>query len=300
MVRTFIGGCAVLLLAGAGGCGDAPPRSGEPAEGSVSTPGGTNDFPLTVIDDEGASVTFERPPGTIVSLVPSATGILRAMDLTDRLVGRTHYDTNPELAHLPSVGGGLEPSPERLISLDPELVLRFAAESDRATPGHLDRAGVPHLAILPDRIEDIRRIIGLLGRVTGRPGAADSLVQAMDRELEEVARAVHGAPRPRAVFLLGGDPPWLVGPGTFLHELLEVAGARNAFEDLSDRYAPVSVEEVIRREPDLLVSFANVRIPRALSGIPVRTVPPEIQAPGHEVAASARVLARTLHPDRLP
>jgi iron complex transport system substrate-binding protein len=261
---------------------------------------GTGDFPRTVVDDEDRRWTFQAPPQTILSLVPSATGALRAMGLQDRLVGRTDHDTDPVLAHLPSVGGGLEPSPERLISLSPDLVIRFAAESDRSTPAHLDRAGIPHLALRPDAIDDIRRAIGLLGRVTGRTFEADSLVRALDRDLAEVAGSVEGAPRRRVAFLLGGDPPWLVGPGTFLHEILEVAGGENVFGDLDNRYAPVSVEELVRRRPDVLVTFPNARIPIGLEAVPVRRVPAELQSPGYQVGSSARLLARVLHPERFP
>jgi iron complex transport system substrate-binding protein len=299
MARAPSLGCVLVLLAGSVGCGEGP-EPGEQGSGTFRTVEGTGDFPRTVVDDEDRRWTFQAPPQTILSLVPSATGALRAMGLQDRLVGRTDHDTDPVLAHLPSVGGGLEPSPERLISLSPDLVIRFAAESDRSTPAHLDRAGIPHLALRPDAIDDIRRAIGLLGRVTGRTFEADSLVRALDRDLAEVAGSVEGAPRRRVAFLLGGDPPWLVGPGTFLHEILEVAGGENVFGDLDNRYAPVSVEELVRRRPDVLVTFPNARIPIGLEAVPVRRVPAELQSPGYQVGSSARLLARVLHPERFP
>jgi iron complex transport system substrate-binding protein len=299
MARALFVGCVLVLLAGSSGCGEGP-ETDEQGPGASRAVEGTGDFPLTVVDDEDRRWTFQTSPQMILSLVPSATDALRAMGLEDRLVGRTDYDTDPALAHLPSVGGGLEPSPERLISISPDLVVRFAAESDRATPAHLDRAGIPHLAVRPDQVDDIRRAIGLLGRVTGRSFEADSLIRALDRELAEVAGAVEGAPRPRVAFLLGGDPPWLVGPGTFLHEILEVAGGENVFSDLENRYAPVSVEELVRRTPEVLITFPNARIPIGLEGVPVRRVPAELQTPGYQVAASARILARALHPERFP
>jgi iron complex transport system substrate-binding protein len=299
MARALFLGCALFLLAGVPGCGDAPEQD-EPAFGASRQVEAAGAFPRTIVDDEGRSVTFQAPPRTVLSLVPSTTEVLRALGLQDRLVGRTDFDADPALAHLPSVGGGLEPSPERLISLSPELVIRFAAESDRATPAHLDRAGIPHLAFRPDRIEDIRRTIRILGRVTDRVSEADSLIRALDRGLAEVEGSVAGAPRPRVAFLLGGDPPWLVGPGTFLHEILALAGGENVFGDLENQYAPVSVEELVRRRPELLVTFPNARIPRGLEGVPVRRVPAELQTPGYQVAASARTLARALHPDRFP
>jgi len=286
---------SLALLTGCGGDGHAP----EAPDGAGPT-NDTSGFPVAIVDDEGARISLSAAPTRIVSLVPSSTEILRAIGLTDHLVGRTDFDTDPDLAHLPSVGGGLEPSPERLISLEPDLVIRFGGESDRATPGHLDRSGIPHIAVRPDRIRDIRRIIALLGDATGRPESADSLLQVMDEELEALTRAVEGVSRPSVAFVLGGDPPWLVGPDTYLNELLELAGARNAFTDVGRDYAPMSVEEILRREVDLLLALPDARIPSALRDLPLRRVPGELQLPDHRVARSARILARTLHPERFP
>lgn len=292
----LIGSLLLGLLAGCGGDDPAPGAGGASPDVRAVHP----HFPVTVRDDEGRTVTLEHPPERIIALVPSATEALGALGLQELLVGRTDFDRDPEVAHLPSVGGGLEPSPERLIALEPDLVIRFAAESDRVTPVHLDRARIPHMAIRPDRIRDIRRILRLLGEVTGHPDDARELVEAMDRELDRVAAQVRDAPRPRVAFLLGGDPPWIVGPGTFLHELLEVAGARNAFQDLEGNYAPVSVEEVVRREVELILALEGARVPGALSYLPLRRVPDRVQAPGHRVGESARTLARVLHPELVP
>jgi iron complex transport system substrate-binding protein len=282
--------CLVLPALIVAGCADRDPPIDEAGRQA----------PLALVDDEGRTVALPAPAHRIVSLVPSATGILRALEAGDLLVGRTDFDTDPALAHLPSVGGGLGASVERIVALEPDLVIRFAAESDRATPRHLDAAGIPHLAVRPDRIRDIRRIVEILGDVAGRPEQADSLVRVMDRELDEVAERVGDAPTPRVAFLLGGDPPYVAGPGTFLNELLEVAGARNVFGDLASSYASVSVEEVARREVDLILTLQGSSLPSSLQSLPVRRVPDEVQSPGHRVGASARTLARILHPERFP
>ena len=96
--------------------------------------------------------------------------------------------------------------------------------------------------------------------MVGEPERADSLRQAMDRELDLVSLGVAGAPRPRIVFL-GGDPPSVAGPGTFLHELVEFAGGENAFADMEELYAPISLEEVLRRDVDLILAPEATPIP---------------------------------------
>ncbi len=273
-----------LLLFTLGGCGGD--RTGTP-DGAEANQGAPASDP-------------QAAPTRIVSLVPSATGILVALGREGLLVGRTDYDDGPSLSHLPSVGGGLGPSIESLVALRPDLVIRFEGESDPATTEQLDRAGIPHLGVRPDGIEDIRGIISTLGALTGGVAAADSLVRRMDARLDEVRRLVDGAPRPRALLLLGGDPPWAAGGETFLHELLEIAGGENVFADLGSLYAPVSLEEVARREVEVIVASEGTRIPGALSELRVIRVSPRMQIPGHDVGMWARELAHRLHPERVP
>jgi iron complex transport system substrate-binding protein len=281
-----------LLLLPLTGCGE-----GEPPP-APAAPGEESPFPLTLRDDAGREVILEEEPFRIVSLVPSATGIFRALGEGNRLVGRTDYDLDPELSRLPSVGGGLHPSVEQLVALAPDLVVRFEGESDQATPAALDAAGIQHIAVRPDTIGDIRRMIRTLARVTDAPEEGERLLTLLDGELARVRRLVEGQPRVRVAFILGGDPPWVAGQGTFLHELLEIAGGENVFGDVGPLYSPVSVEEVVRRAPTLLLAPDGARIPSGLTHLPLRRVPTDVQAPGHGVGSSAVEVARVIHPER--
>ncbi len=242
-------------------------------------------------------IELSKPPRRILSLVPSATEILVALGQEARLVGRTDYDTEPPVAHLPSVGGGLRPSIERVISLDPEIVVRFRAESDPVTPRQLDASGIAHVAIRPDRLEDIGRIIRLLGSMVGEEARADSLRTAMERDADAASREAGSRRSPRVALLLGGDPPTLAGPETFLSELLEAAGGRNAFPELEELYAPISLEEILIREPDLILAPEATPVPRPLAGIPHREFPVRVLTPGLRIGESIRLLSSLLGPD---
>lgn len=286
---------AVLLGLFLVGCAPGDDRGTVEREGEAGINGPMGSVEVT--DDAGRVWEFDSPPRRVISLVPSATGIIRALGLQDRLVGRTDYDRGSALASLPSVGGGLEPSLERLIGLEPDLVIRFEGPTDRATPDALDRMGTPHLAIRPDTIGDIHRIIEMVSVVMGVSDRGAALRARITGELEEVRESVEGLASPRVVFVLGGDPPWVAGAGTFLHELIEVVGGENVFGDTGPLYAPMSVEEVIGRDPELLLATEGARIPPSLGHLPVRRVPEEIQSPGAGVGQSAWTLARILHPD---
>ncbi len=286
-----LGALFLLLLPGLPACEDSEPRAESPAGG---------DSVLLLRDQAGRQVELARSPERIVSLVPSATGILRELGAEERLVARTDFDTAAVLDNLPSVGQGLRPSLERLVAHDPDLVIRFEGEQDRDTPAALDRAGIPHLGVRPDRVEDVLEMIRILGAVLERTARADSLRRGIVRELDAVRRRVEGRPRPRVAFLLGGDPPWVVTRGTFLHELLEVAGGQNVLADAGRLYAPVSVEEIVQRDVDLILVLESGSVPEQLASRPVRRLPDGVQSPGVHLARSARQISQVLHPELWP
>jgi len=268
-----------------------------------------------VTDDAGRTWSLAHPPERVLSLVPSATLLLLELGHGDRLVGRTEFDTDPRLAGLPSVGGGLGPSLEVMLSLRPDLVVRFEGPTDPETPRRLDQAGIPHLALRFDQVEDILRAAYLLDEAVGRagaggpgettepgrkPGSAGELVRGITTELEAVALAVTGGERPQVGILLGGDPPWMASPNTYIGQVVAIAGGDNVFADDTGLYAPISVEEVLRRRPDVLLLTDGARVPTALRGLPVLRAPASLGIPGPDIGAAAWAVARLLHPDRVP
>ena len=287
---------ATLLFAlAAGACGRDAPAAGT---------GGGDPVPAradAVVDAAGRSHAAGAPPERVLSLVPSATETLVALGAGDLLVGRTDHDTEPAVAALPSVGGGLQPDLETLLSLRPDLVVRFAGPSDPGTPERLDAAGIAHFAVRPDGVADVRAMIEGLGALVARRDEAAALVARIDERLAGVRARVAGRAPVRVAYLLGGSPPWVAGPGTFIHELMVTAGGVNVFGDLGDLYAPVSVEELFARDVDLFVVAAGAELdPRVRGGVPVREAPGGLETPGPHLGVSAEAMARLLHPDAVP
>ena len=253
-------------------------------------------FPLEVTDDSGMRHRFASAPTRIISLVPSATETLLALGVRNHLVGRTDYDDLAALAELPSVGGGLQPNLEVLVSLRPDLVVRFGGESDRATADRLSDLGSPHFAIQPDGIADVRAIVERLGAITGTGDTADSILAGMRRALDDVADRVAGLPRRNVIYLMGGEPPWVAGPGTYIHELMAAGGADNVFGDLDGLYGPISLEELITREVDLIL-VSSGEVPRQLSDVDHAPVPSWVEVPGPRLGEAATAIARLIHPE---
>lgn len=286
-------GLAILLSS----CG--PTEAPSEDTGTASSRDGGDDG-IRVEDDAGREIVLPRPPRRIVSLVPSATEILVALGAGNRIVARTDYDSIPDLRSLPSVGGGLHPNLERLVAIDPDLVIRFAGPSDRDTPARLTDLGIPHLAVRPDGIDDVRRSVRMLAKVTGAGERGDSLVAGLDSVLARVSERVRSRPAPSVAFVLGGSPPWVAGPGTFVDELLGVAGGRNAFSDLGELYGPVSREAFVSRPVDVVITSQRGGLDFLPSDVPIHRVSPRLETPGLDLGESARTLAGILHPEAFP
>jgi iron complex transport system substrate-binding protein len=251
---------------------------------------------INVVDASGSQRFFATPARRVISLVPSATQTLRALRTDSLLVGRTDFDVQDWLAHLPSVGGGLQPNLEEIVALSPDLVIRFHGEQDSRTPARLDDLGIMHIAVRPDRLQDLYAGAILLGRVTGADSAADSLVRALEAGLAELSQRVEQLPRLRAVYVLGGTPPWVAGPDTYIDEIIRLVGGDNAFQDLGVLYSAVSPEELRAREIDVvLVSDASQFDATLTPQARIVEIGDALEIPGPHVVDAAWRVAELLH-----
>lgn len=284
---------ALLCAAVLGACG---PADGDRSDASGSE-NGTPAAGIELVDDHGDTLALSAPARRVISLVPAMTEAVHRFGASDRLVARTDYDTLAALADLPSVGGGLGPNLEVIRTLDPDVVVSFAGESDPRTSAGLRSFDIAEFAVRPDGIDDVPRIITQLGRLTGRESGADSLVGQIRADLQAVRGAVAQLSPVEAAYLLGGSPPLAAGPGTFLSELLELGGGRNMLSDLPELYAPVSPEALRSRGIRVILVSEGTRLDsRIADAVRVATVPNWVELPGPRLGEAAWVVARALHP----
>lgn len=277
-------------------CADAGDSPG--TEAGAESAGDTSEIPTGVITDAaGVAHIPSAPPTRIISLVPSATESLVAIGATDLLIARTDFDELTEVAQLPSIGAGLQPNLEAILAQGPDLVIYFFGSSDEATPRRLSEAGIRAFGVRPDRIEDVRRIILDLGRLTNHTENAEALLSEMDSAMAEVSARIRGLPRVRTLFSLGGDPPWVAGPDSYVSELITAAGGENVFSDIGALYSPTSLEEFLVREIDVVLMGPDGEISDRIRSLPVQRLPAFVGLPGPRLHLAARAIAEALHPD---
>jgi iron complex transport system substrate-binding protein len=191
----------------------------------------------------------------VVSLLPAATETVAELGVPERVVGRTRYDTEPWLDKVPSVGGGLDPNLEAMVALRPDLVVAWESPTGSRVRERLESLGIAVYAAATRDTAAIYRTIEGLGRLLGRVPAADSLAGRIRAELDSVRATVPPGPRPSVLYVVGADPPMIAGLDNFIAELIEVAGG-DPIAIAGDRKGlspQVSLEELIRRQPDIVI-----------------------------------------------
>ncbi len=268
MIRPRWWTCRTLaLLTLAAACGGSPQQP-------QATP--HTDF----IDPDGLALTLpDLPARRIVSTMQSATEWVVILGATDHLVARTDFDRQPELAELPSIGGGLDPSPEVVASLTPDLVLGWQNRASRDLATALRPLGIPILALETNDTSDMFRHLHSLGAVTGKTARADSLATSLRAELQQLRSECPATPPERVMLVLWSDPPMTTGPGTWVATLLETACFANVFDDIGMPWPTVSLEAILDRQPDWLLTS---------SGAPGQRLADFRQRPGWRDLAAVR------------
>lgn len=208
---------------------------------------------ILLLDDQGDTTALAAPARRIVSLIPTTTEILFAIEAGDRIIGRTLWCDYPAAAiSIPSLGDGLQPNTELIVAATPDLVILYRSPQNAQAAGRLRSLGIPTIQLRVDRMEDVARATSLLGLATGLVAQADSLNHLVQAEVTAATRT--RAEAPGIVVLVWDQPPMVIGAGSFLHELITMVGARNVFEDLVLASAPVSLEAIAARQPDFILT----------------------------------------------
>lgn len=312
--RRFAAVAAVLLMlaiAISAGCAGK-----KPASAPQQAPG---PFPLTVTDGLGRSVTIQAEPQRIISLAPSCTEILFALGLGSRVVGVDKFSNYPpEVAGIEKVGGFSDPSVEKIASLKPDLLLGTSMHK-KFLP-QFEALGAPVLLLEPRNVDGVLADIRLVGRATGRPEAAEKLAQQISERIERVRSKVQTVPvdqRPWVYYEVYSEPIMTVGPGTLIHQLIELAGGRNIAYDAQTDYPEFSSEVIIQRNPDVIIfpsfhgsaaltpeklrarpGWARIRAVREGRVYPIDA--DIISRPGPRIADAVEELAHLILPQQFP
>jgi iron complex transport system substrate-binding protein len=197
-------------------------------------------------------------PERIIALAPSAAETVHALGLGERVVGVGEYvQWPPELAAKPRLGGLFNPDFESIVALRPDLAILL--EGEESLRERLEAVGVEVLTVPSDSLGDVERAVELVAARCGVRERGDEVLKQWRLELLPQPLSLEPEEGVLSVALVvGRDPQRLgdmvvAGPDTFFDELLGRLGALNAFGDVTARYPQIGVEEILRRQPDVVL-----------------------------------------------
>jgi iron complex transport system substrate-binding protein len=267
--------------------------------------------------------TVGAQPRRIVSTAPSITEMLYALGLGDRVVGVTTYcHYPPEAAKKPKIGTYVEPSLEAIASLKPDLVI--IQKNPIQLQSKLERLGLHVLEVRHDNIAQVFESITKIGDAAGAGDRASQLVASLRRSLDAIHSRVAKLPGTRVMFIVGRAPDRMediiaIGQASYLNELMELAGGVNVFRDSVAPYPKVGMEEILARNPHVIVDMGDMARTVGVSEQHKKSVValwnryPSVDAvrnhrvfavaadvyvvPGPRMVEAARQFGRMLHPE---
>lgn len=284
------------------GCAQATPTVAPPA--------------VTVVNDAQRTVEITGVPERIISLAPSNTEVLFALGLGDKVVGVTDLCDYPEEAQEIEKVGFVEINLEKIVDLEPDLVLYIGGTAQLEKTQTMEDLGLTVLVLAPSDIEGIFADIELVGRTTGTEDEAADLVSELRARMDEVLSRVAQAKRQPLVFyeLDATDParPWTAGPGSFIDALITMAGGVNLGASAEMEWAQFSTEEVIAQDPEIIIlGDANYGVTAesveerpgwgVITAVKAGAIYPIddtlVSRPGPRIVDGLEELARIIHPE---
>lgn len=211
--------------------------------------------PITVQDDRGRKISLPHPAQRIVSLLPSLTESVCALQACNRLVGTDRFSNWPaSVLALPKLGGLEDTQIERIVSLKPDLVL--AALSSRVIE-RLESLGLTVLALEAKTLPDTRRVLQTLALALGQPGQGDVVWARIETQMAAAAARVPAALRGKKVYFEVSAAPYAAGESSFIGETLIKLGLGNVVPASMGPFPKLNPEFVVRAQPDLVMAAAR-------------------------------------------
>jgi iron complex transport system substrate-binding protein len=206
-------------------------------------------------DDAGRNVAIPDHVHRVVSLSPSLTNTVYALNAESDLVGITNYTVYPhQAAHeKESVGAVVNPSLEKIVALHPDLVLALPEFNGAETIQGLERIGVPVFLFNTGNLANIYRTVELVGRVMGREREATALNANLKARENKVREQSANREKITVLLVLSIDPLITAGKNAFITEMISAAGARSVTDDLSRDWEQLNIEAILPRKPDYIV-----------------------------------------------
>jgi len=205
-------------------------------------------------DETGRKVRIPDSPKRIVSMAPSLTEILFTLGLREEIVGVTDFCDYPEAALTKQrIGGFVNPSIEKIVSLKPDLIFGIKDGNRLDTVRRLSDLGFSVYVVDPTGFDGVVKTIKNIGEVVRRREKSTEIVRKITKKKEAVVRLTQSLPRPKVFFQVGYSPIVTVGRGSLGDDLIRLAGGRSISENESGSYPVYGVETILSKAPEVII-----------------------------------------------
>ncbi|MDQ2820081.1 MAG: cobalamin-binding protein [Pseudomonadota bacterium] len=210
---------------------------------------------ITVIDDDGNTVTLQKPAQRIVALAPHVTELLFAAGGGAKIVGAVSYSDFPEAAkRIPQIGSNRQIDMERVIAMQPDLIVVWMHGSSERQIDELRKLGIPMFHSEPRKLGDIADSVQKMGRLMGTEAVADPAAASLRRELATLTTRYANRPPVRMFYQVWDKPLYTLNGAHIVSDAMRVCGGVNIFATLKVTAPVVNVEAVLQEDPEAIFS----------------------------------------------
>ena len=270
----------------------------------------------TFVDDAGRKLYLAKVPNRVVSLAPSITEMLFALGLDEQIVGVTDFCNYPPAALAKPKIGYARPNLESLVALKPDFIVAPQEFLRADLLGNLEQLKIPVFLLEPKSVEDILAQIQSLGKIFNKTSASDTVTKTMRDRIAQVSARIASSQKKRVLYVLNSHPLITVGPGSYIHQMIGLAGGINIAAGTSSPYPRLNLETVLKEDPEVLIFpvGSSESVPKSeqaewnrwenLSAVrnrQFRDVSSDaLNRPGPRVVEGLEHLARAIHPEAYP
>ncbi|MGI6226590.1 MAG: ABC transporter substrate-binding protein [Peptococcales bacterium] len=261
------------------------------------------------VDSLERKVAINDSPGKVISLAPAITEILFALDQGDKVVGVTDYCDYPEEAlNKPKIGDFENPNLELIVSAQPDIIL-VASGIQTDLISKFEELNIPVFCLDARTIDQILSNIKMVGQIMDAEEKALEITQTMEAKIENIQEKVKNQENPLVFFEVWDSPLMSAGPGTFIDDMIALAGGINFAKDQKSEFPQINFETLVEANPDVYIAIAhqkqdqiadrpNYEALKAVQNNRIYTVEDDlVTLPGPRIVNGLEEIAKAIHPE---
>ena len=270
-------------------------------------------FPIAITDVFGSTITIEKKPERIVALAPSTVEVLYRLGLGDKIVGVTDYCDYPlEAKDKPKVGNFNGYNIEKILEAKPDIILAGTGIPKDIYQKLIDLK-MKVVVTEASSIAQIPESFMIIGSATGEVEKAKKLCDDVNARMNEVINKVKSASKVKSYYVIsfGKEGNWTGGKGTFISDLINMAGGENIADDVNE-WKDYSIEKIVEKNPSVIMVSAMIandnkdilnnekgyKETNAVKNHKTIIVDDNLtQRPGPRIVEGLEVIAKAIHPE---